>query len=257
MRAALALALLSGCAGIFGIHEPPDTGDASVDADAGADAPPGDPSLLIHLPLDELGPPGKCAADVTGNRHDGACIDPQPELASGPGESQSFRFGPKTGGIHIATAAELEERNHFTVALWLNQDKLQALTACPINFRLGTSSSDSWQLCIGPDGTTVAYVSDGASTSSVVFTSQPAAGTWSHVALVYAGGTMTVYLNGALAGEPTTGASIDYQSNGEILIGTDLDEGPSDLHFDGDVDDVRFYNRALPQTELQDLAAMP
>jgi hypothetical protein len=239
---AIALVACAGCAGVFGLADKPDDAE-------------GDPSLLLHLSLDEVGPVTSCAADSSGHHHDASCADPLPTLANGPGPTKAFRFTPNTAALTVASAPELEERVHFTAAAWVNHDKLQLTAGCPINFRLGTTNvEDAWQLCVDAADSWFVRVSDGTRAVQANFSPSPTDKTWSHVALVFDAGTVTGYLNGAPAAGPMDNAPIDYQAGGAILIGADLDPGVStDLEFDGSIDDVRFYNRALTSAELQDI----
>jgi hypothetical protein len=73
--------------------------------------------------------------------------------------------------------------------------------------------------------------------------------TWTHVAVTRSGGTMQLYVNGALrattSGLPTTAIS---QSNNPLRIGGNQVFGGE--FFAGLLDDVRIYNRALSAAEI-------
>jgi hypothetical protein len=93
-----------------------------------------------------------------------------------------------------------------------------------------------------PDGTEV--ISD--ATCSV--------NTRHHLAAVYDSGGITLYLDGcAVASRNTTGA-VDLGAF-PVRIGEDLD-GPVNEQFVGALDDVLLLNRALSDTEIQQLATM-
>jgi len=71
--------------------------------------------------------------------------------------------------------------------------------------------------------------------------------TWSHIAVTYDGANMRFYVNGALVGT-TAGTGTIAETNGAIRIGgnnSSLQE-----FFQGKIDEVRVYNRALTQTEI-------
>jgi hypothetical protein len=70
---------------------------------------------------------------------------------------------------------------------------------------------------------------------------------WTHLALTYDGAMLRLYVNGALAaGENITGA---IQTNSNALrIGGNFPYGE---FFQGLIDEVRVYNRALTQAEIQ------
>jgi hypothetical protein len=70
--------------------------------------------------------------------------------------------------------------------------------------------------------------------------------TWTHVAMTYDGNNIKTYVNGVLAGiAPQTGYIAP--STSPLTLGGDLFYGQ---HFDGVIDEVRVYNRALTEAEI-------
>ena len=71
--------------------------------------------------------------------------------------------------------------------------------------------------------------------------------TWTHLAATYDGTTLKIYINGTLSSSKT--ATGDVQSNANPLrIGGNY---PYGQFFEGKIDEVRVYNRALSQSEIQ------
>jgi len=71
--------------------------------------------------------------------------------------------------------------------------------------------------------------------------------TWSHVAAVYSGTRSKIYYNGNLTSEQyADGAVLQWGSN-QMNIGEADDAGS---HFKGKIDEVRIYNRAFSDTEI-------
>lgn len=77
------------------------------------------------------------------------------------------------------------------------------------------------------------------------------AGIWSHVAGVYDGTTIKVYINGILdsATTPQSGTIVD--SAADFRIGAYYDSANSYNYFPGQIDEVRVYNYALTQSQIQ------
>jgi len=78
-------------------------------------------------------------------------------------------------------------------------------------------------------------------------------GAWSHLCGVYNGSTPTLYANGVLVKTGTTEAWATNLNNAtypNLLIGNDLSTGFTN----GNIDDVRVYNRALSASEILELA---
>jgi hypothetical protein len=94
---------------------------------------------------------------------------------------------------------------------------------------------------------------NGVCCSRVDATKPLAVNTWTHVASVYTGTQLRMYINGALvATAPVSGS---YQVNARPLwIGGNAVYGE---HFKGKLDDIRIYNRALTQAEIQSDLATP
>ncbi len=115
----------------------------------------------------------------------------------------------------------------------------------------------------GPNDT---YYLEGSSTQSSrpatngYFSSGPLLGptalplaTWSHLAAIYDGALLALYVNGArVASRAQTGAIAP--STGPLTIGGDATYGQ---FWSGLIDEVRIYNRALASAELQEDMAAP
>ncbi|MEO1185478.1 MAG: LamG domain-containing protein [Cyanobacteria bacterium J06636_27] len=71
-------------------------------------------------------------------------------------------------------------------------------------------------------------------------------GEWTHLATVYDGTTLTLYVNGEEYG--STSASFNF-TNTEFKLGLPLN---SDPYFKGKVDDVRIWNTARSAEEISD-----
>lgn len=77
-------------------------------------------------------------------------------------------------------------------------------------------------------------------------------GRWYHVAVTWDGASKQVFLNGNLA--ISQAGQLDAMSNDPVLVGTaGNDDGLSD-GFDGRMDDLRIYDRALSSAEVRLLA---
>jgi len=88
---------------------------------------------------------------------------------------------------------------------------------------------------------------NGACCTSAYATSALAANTWTHVAATYDGSQLRFFLNGAQVASVLVTGSYQVNSN-PLWIGGNAVYGE---HFQGKLDDVRIYNRALSATEIQ------
>jgi hypothetical protein len=96
----------------------------------------------------------------------------------------------------------------------------------------------------GHIGAGISYV--GGPTASPV-------GSWTHVALTYDGSLLRLFVNGVeVAAQQATGTI--QSSSSPLSIGGN---SPYGEYFNGLIDDVRVYNRALSQAEIQTDIATP
>src|SRR3989344_4865398 len=73
---------------------------------------------------------------------------------------------------------------------------------------------------------------------------------WQHLACTYDGSIVSIYKDGILLSSSAASAVTYSDSGANIKIGR-RDEGGGGLYFPGLIDDLRIYNRALSQAEIQ------
>ena len=143
----------------------------------------------------------------------------------------------------------------FTVEGWFNfaaMGSVQTLFAKP--YGNGTSNS----LVAVFDGArtlTVGYYTAGGNgmpVTDIEFT--PAANTWHHVACTFDGLTMTLYVDAAYAGSQNSLSPIAYD-NHPFLMGADMNNGAGVNFFNGLIDEVALFNRALSPAEIAGIVA--
>jgi hypothetical protein len=83
---------------------------------------------------------------------------------------------------------------------------------------------------------------------------------WHHVAGVFDNGTLSIYVDGNREQLAVGGSTYGTGNTRYGFVGSrseaDVFDGPTGTpwHFDGELDDVRIYNRALSQAEVASLA---
>jgi Concanavalin A-like lectin/glucanases superfamily len=82
---------------------------------------------------------------------------------------------------------------------------------------------------------------------------------WTHLAMTWGGGTLTVYANGKRAGSTSytpDATGISYHGDYPLKVGASIyDFGNGYLEFIGQVSDFRLYSRALSSSEISSIAA--
>jgi len=210
-------------------------------------------SLAGHWKLDET--TGTTAADSSGNGNDGTVNGTDFDTSAATGRSGgALTFDGSDDYIDCGTDSSLDITDAITVSAWAYTD---TDTHGRIISRHGNSSNFGWVLIRDKDSDSFAWDistngndwNNGGSTGVDTFEIN----TWYHVAATYDGTNMRVYIDGV---EETSGAfpaalsgPINVSSH-NCEIGSD---GFSSIHFSGQIDDVRIYNRALSSDEIADL----
>lgn len=93
----------------------------------------------------------------------------------------------------------------------------------------------------------------GGTTTTLIGTgSVISAGQWIHAAAVYDGATMRLYQDGDLVGSVAKSGTISTNPGVPVAIGNQ--PAGAGRPFDGNIDDMRIYDRALTAAEIQALA---
>ena len=80
---------------------------------------------------------------------------------------------------------------------------------------------------------------------------------WQHLVLVRDENRLRLFLNAEEVGEVSTSSRVDIDNDGELLIGATECRLNGETAFDGLIDEVRIYNRALRESEVRGLYELP
>jgi hypothetical protein len=183
--------------------------------------------------------------DVTGNGHDG---DPCGTLTyvEGPaGYGTAMHFGGTGNLVDLGTFNPSAGTGMITVALWAKWDgwngRWQGLIGKRDTWALGDMM---WELVLDRDNGAVGFIR----WDSFPDLGGPVLpiGVWTHVAVTFDGTMATLYIDGEKTG---SGAfAFDSDADARIQLGC---SGPMGGEvFNGALDEVRIYNRLLPQSEV-------
>ncbi|MBK9374161.1 MAG: LamG domain-containing protein [Holophagales bacterium] len=204
-------------------------------------------SALAQVPACTPPPPGMVAwwpgdgnaSDIAGVHH-GSVVGGVTYAAGRVG--QAFRLDGSTGWVQVPDSAALSVTGQITIDAWINP----ATTGGRVVDKITAGGADGYLL--DTHGGVVRLIVDGQSVSGA--TTLPT-GAWSHVAGVYDGAEMRVYLNGTLDGSLGTTVAIPVNAL-SVRIGAASDGGSL---FNGLIDEVEVFGRALSQPEIQAIVA--
>ena len=191
------------------------------------------------------------ASDSSGNNLNGNLVN-GPTYTTGKNNS-ALHFDGINDSVDIADSAVLHLSSAFSVSAWVNPD------VASTNFRSILLKDPSYGLYAS--GSSNTYLTGGTcasgvplgeiyNTSDKVVCASPAlpVNTWTHLATTYDGVTFKLYRNGSLVASTAYTGGIPI-STGILQIGaTQFGE-----YFQGLIDEVQLYNRAISATEVQTL----
>ena len=149
--------------------------------------------------------------------------------------------------VSIADHADLDLTDSFTIEAWVRPDALGNWSS-PISKASWTGGLSGYSLAADYRGFPTGIVLNaGASAGAADTSALPTDGTWKHLAFTSDGTTLKLYIDGQLAGSQTAIAAAPTAA--------DLQIGHSQVstgkYFDGAIDEVRLYDQALDQSQVQ------
>jgi hypothetical protein len=171
------------------------------------------------------------------------------------GRALSFN-GNTSQYVDAGTQVYATQNAPFSVAVWV--DLRSFIGPVPFIIQLASDTASPWFLFLGDSQTAYAGISIGSNNTwaNLKTNSVPALGVWHHIGVVYNGngvGTdsnFTIYLDGVP--QPRNTADTPGPGTQTNIIGNDS-AGDAATQWNGAIEDVRIYNRALSPTEVKRL----
>jgi len=162
---------------------------------------------------------------------------------------QAFSFDGSTGFVSVPHTSLWDFGNNpFTIAFWANFNSSRRQEDFITDDNGYGLSQNKWAFWRGMQGNTLTFDVAGPRLENIgKFPFSPVPGQWYHIAMTREGSDWTFYTNGVMLG--TTSVSITVPSMNEPLTIGNCGEGTA--YFDGLLDEVSIYNRALSAEEIQ------
>jgi hypothetical protein len=196
--------------------------------------------LVGHWKFDENA--GSTAADASGNGNTGSLLNTPSWVAPGKLGTSALLFGASS--LESVTATNSSSLNSpvkaITICAWVNPSDWSG------NRRIVQKGNADNQYRLLAENGVMKFHLNGVDTLTA---SLPPVGVWTHIAAMWDGSTMVLHTNGVqqasqgAAGSITTTADLlaIAKKNGSGVVGD---------YFNGRLDDVRIYNRALSGVEI-------
>lgn len=214
-------------------------------------------SCLAQVPVAcfpfNAGDPG----DATGNGYDGSVNGALPTADRFGNQDHAYWFDGTDDRVELPTLGEMITGNEFSVSLWLKAD----LSAAHAAILMIPDSADD-RLCVAPQynhtsGNSVFWDYGNIFTTGRVFVNPYAfSSAWDHWVFVHSevNDHMDVFVNGTLLRTEAQHSAIMHRERA-IWIGGGPGVNGGNLHFNGAIDDVMFFNAALDASAVASMYA--
>ena len=155
-------------------------------------------------------------------------------------DNSSIKFLNSGDKVIVSHRPALDLVDNFTISAWFKTNST------------ATSNKNILSKCGGSSCRTYLRINNDNRTESLgLISSEVSPGTWTLVTVTTNNSVVTIYVNGVLKSANELG-SLDSNSD-DISIGYSFSDNTS---FDGDIDDVRIYNRPLSLDEIESIYAV-
>jgi hypothetical protein len=200
--------------------------------------------------LDETS--GRDVVDASGNGNVGKMINGEPQWQPSGGKiSGALLFGGKGNWVHVANESNFDCGAEVTVAAWIKVNRFDKEYQAIV-----TKGDSAWRLQRNQNNDTLEFacsglvIPSGNQWGSLYGSSSVNDGKWHHVAGVYDGQKMYLYVDGVVdALQPASGGI--NTNNQPVFIGENSEM--TGRFWNGLIDDVRVYNYGLSEDRIKAL----
>jgi hypothetical protein len=232
-----------GCDQVFGL----DRRDAAAESTGPA-------GPVAWYPMDVLD--GTSLPDASMHGHAGVCVPPACPTQTPGVVGGALRFDGATSLVRVLSSPELETPGGLTVTVWIMAASFPTNfnDACIVSKRYGPTVSNSWELCVDGTGRVVFFSIDPQGAVKGLGSPAPISTmTWHHVAARWDGAEKALAIDGVVVITAPDALVFDA---GAIEIGAETGPAGTGEGFDGAIDELRIYDRALEPPELAALAQL-
>ncbi|MGH7176842.1 MAG: LamG-like jellyroll fold domain-containing protein [Tepidisphaeraceae bacterium] len=195
--------------------------------------------LLVHYLLDEAA--GNTASDASGQNNPASLLGGATWTAGKTGSG--IEFNGSTGYLTAPNKTSLNPTTGITLAAWIKVDAWAGG-----NRRILQKGNTDNQYRLTEEIGVLKFHLAGV-TNGIITTALPSTGVWHHVAATYDGANLRIFIDGGQAVQQSGSGAI-ATSGDPLYIATKTVGATAGDFFDGVMDDIRIYSRALTSAEV-------
>ena len=179
--------------------------------------------------------------------------DGDPATGTGVNSLYSMDFNGSSDFIDLGKGLKstFDAATKASVSLWFRASVISPSTAAVLFQQESVDAGDNWSFVIrfSTSGKLQTGIKVGSSFPLATYTTGLTAGDWYNVVSVYESSTLKLYLNGVKVAEnlSTSSPLVTSSSNAKAIVGA---TAAPNRYFNGQIDEVAIFNRALNTTEI-------
>jgi len=199
-------------------------------------------------------PFNKNLKDDTGNLSNDAIGNNEIDYVCGP-LNEALRFSGNASLVNIIGAVNSEfDTEDFSVSFYFKTGNDKGIQYLLSKKRRDCLVDNSFVIRFRPlTGNLKVTLTEGVNKQTNIIYELPKGQCWHHITLVRNGSKIRLYYNGSLVSEQTAASRVNVLNDGNLVVGGSTCYGANEIGFNGLMDDLRFYNRALLESEIEKL----
>lgn len=158
----------------------------------------------------------------------------------------SYDFDGTNDTINLGTDSDFRFTTSFSISMWVDADATFSASLVD-NYNAGNAEGYFVHITSG----VVELWCEGASQESVYGATSLEGAGWTHVVVTYDGSALRVYIDGSSDATPVSYSGTITYSSSCVIGGGGLDSSID--HFDGQIDEIGFWDEALSASEVTEL----
>ena len=205
---------------------------------------------------------GSCTTDTLQILGDNSCVAYY-KMSDATDESGNFDGTPSSVNFNVAgkfgnagsfngsssvitTSLDIDTLTNYTISMWVNPSSLAKFLAGTIN-----SAANNGIYFFLDSGGTVRFVERTTTSNTLQSTDTISINTWNHLVFVRDGSTNYIYINN---GTPVSTSNSNITNSVGFTLARGGDYTPANTaYYNGSIDQVRIFNKALSSTEVTTL----
>lgn len=208
--------------------------------------------LVAHYPFDTA------FIDITGNSANTGAPTGGPSFACGVDGNALLLDGIDDKITFLGQVKEEFDTEDFTVSFYFKSTGINGTQYLLSRRNMDCDSDHVFNVRYVPTSQTInCLLLENGSKSASITTKVPDGTCWQHLVLIREGTRLKLYFNSEFLAEAGTVSRVDVSNDGNLILGSSECLGQNEVPFQGLIDDLRVYNRALDLTEIRALFFNP